>query len=244
MTQSGQPSRRNIAVIRIGSRIIELEIIFSHRTQLTINVHPDMAITVRAPLSSTVEEVKHRVRKKSAWIIKQLNYFEKFQPLPTKRQYVSGETHLYLGRQYRLKVVEDGSESVKLKGKYFWVFTEDKDNTDKIESLVNKWYWDHAMALLKKRLELLMENARKLTILNPNVKFRKMSKRWGSCAKSGNITLNTELIKAPIHCIDYVIVHELCHLRQKNHNFSFWRLLSRLMPDWEKRKSRLEEILI
>jgi len=230
--------------ISIGGKSLDIGIEFSERTQLSISVHPDMSISVRAPFGNSVEDVRYRVQKRSAWIIKQLHYFERFQPLPTKRLYESGETHLYLGRQYRLKVVTGSPESVKLKGRFLWVHTEDKHNRSRIKALVDRWYRDHAIVLLTRRLEAIVSSATSVRLPAPEVRFRKMSKRWGSCAKSDSITLNTELVKAPIHCIDYVIAHELCHLRYKNHTASFWRLLSRLMPDWEGRKLRLEEILI
>jgi predicted metal-dependent hydrolase len=230
--------------IIIGNRKVTCDISFCERKHLTINVHPDMTMSVRAPIGGSIDSVLERVKKRTAWIIRQLHYFEKFQPLPTERKYISGETHLYLGRQYRMKLVADKEESVKLKGRFLWVRSPLIKNKKRVKSLVDGWYRNHAIPFLSKRLAVLMETAGKLRIPDPIVSFRKMSKRWGSCAKSGTIILNTELVKAPVHCIDYVIAHELCHLRYKNHSPAFWRLMSRLMPDWEKRKLRLEEVLI
>lgn len=230
--------------IKHGNRRINFAVTFADKKSLSITVYPDQTVVVRAPAKKSINEINDRVKKRAPWIVKQLDYFERFQPLPPGRKYVSGETHLYLGRQYRLKVIHGNPETVKLIGRYFWIKTITPNDSARVKELLQKWYRAHAMELISKKLEDLMHKARKAKIPEPDVKFRRMEKRWGSCTKSGNILLNTELVKAPIHCIDYVIAHELCHLKYKNHSPSFWRLLSCIMPDWEIRKQRLEEVLI
>lgn len=228
--------------VQYGRDRIAFQITYSRKTSLSITVHPDKAVTVRAPIGRSVEEVKARVKRRASWILKKQHYFDRFTPLPVERQYVSGETHWYLGRQYRLKIVESDTDSVKLRGRFIWVHTTNKDNHKRVKQQVRKWYRQHAIDLIERRLEGVVEQATTVHILMPVVRMRTMAKRWGSCAKSGTITLNTELVKAPVQCIDYVIAHELCHLKHRNHSPAFWRLLSRLMPDWEARKKRLEKI--
>lgn len=234
----------NYYSIKYGNRRINFAVTFADKKSLSITVYPDQTVVVRAPANKSIDEINYRVKKRAPWIVKQLDYFERFQPLPPGKKYVSGETHLYLGRQYRLKVVHGNPETVKLKGRYFWINTINKNDNTIVKELLQKWYRVHATELISKKLEDLMHKARKVKIPEPNVQFRRMKKRWGSCTKSGTILLNTELVKAPIHCIDYVIAHELCHLRHKNHGPEFWRLLSQLMPDWETRKNKLEMIMI
>lgn len=230
--------------MKYGRRRIKFDLTYSDRQYLTINVHPDMRVTVKAPLGKAPSEVVKRVMRRSAWIVKQMDNFERFQPLPAGRQYVSGETHVYLGRQYLLKVFKSNREEVKLVGRYLRVYTLQKTNRDHIGSLVCTWFDEHARLVLERRAADCVKGAHRAGLPDPEIRYRKMKKRWGSCAKSSVITLNTELVKAPVHCIDYVIMHELCHLKCKNHSPAFWRLLSRLMPDWEKRKTRLEEVII
>ena len=106
------------------------------------------------------------------------------------------------------------------------------------------WYSAHAKNLLSRRLSQYLPIFVKMKAPEPKILFRRMKKRWGSCSKNGVIMLNNELAKAPILCIDYVIVHELCHLLYPNHDRKFFRLLKRIMPDWEKRKERLEKVII
>jgi len=230
--------------IKYGNRQINFTVIFDDKKSLSMSVNPDQTVVVKAPAKKSIDEINYRVKKRAPWIVKQLDYFERFQPLPPGRKYISGETHLYLGRQYRLKVVRGNPETVKLKGRFLWVYTSNMNNNKRIKEQVQKWYRVHAIELISKKLEDLIHKARKAKIPEPDVKFRFMKKRWGSCTKSNTILLNIELVKAPIHCIDYVIAHELCHLKHKNHGPAYWRLLSRLMPDWKVRKLKLEGILI
>ena len=230
--------------IKLGQNSIRYGLMFADKISLSITVYPDKSVFVRAPLNIPFEEITNRVKKRAIWILRQLDYFDRFQPLPTARKYVSGETHLYLGRQYRLKVIQSDQEIVKLKGRFLWVYTSHKGNPTKVKALVQEWYRKHAIKLLSKRQEGLLISVKKRCIPLPIVRFRRMKTRWGSCSKSGTILLNTELVKAPIYCIDYVIAHEICHLRYKNHGPDFWRLLSNIIPDWQRRKEKLEKIII
>jgi len=106
------------------------------------------------------------------------------------------------------------------------------------------WYSAHARNLLSKRLAQYLPAFKKMGTIIPEVRYRRMRKRWGSCSGNGGIILNTELVQAPIHCIDYVIIHELCHLLQPHHDGKFYHILKRVLPDWEKRKERLEKVMI
>jgi len=140
--------------------------------------------------------------------------------------------------------VASEEESVKLKGRFIWAHSNQPADAVHTEALVSAWYADHAKAMFRKRLAVCLKTARGVTKAEPRVIIRKMKTRWGSCSKRGTIMLNTELVKTPTECIDYVIVHELCHLRERSHTPAFYRLLSRCMPDWERRKARLEKVVI
>lgn len=174
------------------------------------------------------------------WIARQLDFFEQFQPLPPRKQFVSGETHYYLGRQYRLKVVQDASPRVRLIGRYLHVFVDDPSDGDKVAGRLQLWYRRHARQIFLQRMETCAEKLRNEGIPDPEVKLRQMKNRWGSYVSPRTILLNPELVKAPLYCIEYVIMHELCHLRYPNHGSGFYRLLRRCMPDWETRKEKLE----
>lgn len=239
MIENGQPGDGYL--LKHAALSIPFKIDFTARSKLTINVHPEMRLEVLAPASRSREAILDRVEARAAWIAKQWRYFERYQPAQPDRQYVSGETHRYLGRQYRLKVTKAAEPSAKLAGKFLHVRHTRPKDTDAIEELVSRWYRDHAEATFTRRLPLCQERCKSLKLKStPKFTIRQMTRRWGSCTKTGNITLNLDLIRVPIHCVDYVIIHELCHLKIHDHSPRFYRTLTRILPDWETRKDRLE----
>jgi predicted metal-dependent hydrolase len=153
--------------------------------------------------------------------------------------YVGGETHLYLGRQYRLKVEIGTIESVKLQGRFITVICT---KPERVQELLETWYRDHAEERFNEFCLVWIEKFSQFDVSPTEIQIRKMTKRWGSCTPGGKIILNTELIKAPRGCIEYVILHELCHLIHYNHDKKFFELQTRLMPTWQKWKERLENL--
>jgi len=239
MIVNGQPDGGYL--LRYGVLEIPFQIDFANRKRLTIHVHPEMRLEVLAPRGRSLEDVLARVESRAGWIAKQWRYFDRYQPTQPERQFQSGETHRYLGRQYRLKVFHGPEDTAKLVGKFLRVTQADTGDRGTTESLVDRWYRDHASETFDRRTNICLEHCKSLKLqATPKVSIRKMSRRWGSCTKAGNITLNLELIRAPVHCIDYVIIHELCHLKIHDHSPRFYRTLARLLPDWELRKERLE----
>ena len=231
--------------IQFGKENITFVLAYSNRKRLKINVHPDQRVTVDAPEGRPLEDVLAKVKHRADWIIRQIDYFERFQPLPTPRNYISGETHVYLGRQYKLKVIPDNKERVKLIRGILQVYTKDNKDYKRVKTLVTTWNQEHSKNVILARFTRCYEAVQRFGIPQPtSVIFRRMEKRWGSCGKSGAIILNTELFKAPVHCIDYVITHELCHLKYPNHGTNFFNMLMICMPDWERRKERLEQVVV
>lgn len=230
--------------VSFGKRRIQFGLEYRNRERLSISVHPDRTVTVLAPRGRSLDEVLSRVQKRAAWIAKQQAYFDQFHPFPPARRFVAGETHYYLGRQYRLKLLKSEENVVKLIGCYLRVYLPDRDDSATVERLMNDWYRDHAATIFARRLDACLDSAQSLNLARPPVTIRKMSKRWGSCTKSGTIILNTDLVKTPLHCIEYVIMHELCHIKIHDHSPRFYRLLTRCMPDWEARKKRLEQFIV
>lgn len=226
--------------VQFGSSTIVFQLEYTDRKTLGITVTPAMEIMVKAPKDVSIEKVKDKIKKKAPWIIRQQSFFLSFQPKTPKRNYVSGETHLYLGRQYRLQIHLNTEESVKLKGKFILVSTRDKSRT---EALVKGWYLQHAKTKFQSIAEPLIERFKKYEVEPSAIILREMPTRWGSCTPKGKIILNPELIKAPKGCIEYVITHELCHLIHQDHTQKFIDLQAKEMKDWEKWKLKLEKLL-
>ncbi len=159
-TKSSNP----IYIIRFGEETIPVEVESCQRRRLSISVHPDRRVTVLAPADRSLEEVRARVQKRAAWIAKQRAYFERFHPLPHRKHYVSGETHLYLGRQYRLKIKSSAAEWVKLKGSFLHVATAKRDDAAQVELLLDDWYRQHARVIFQTRLLQCLDDAPSLRV--------------------------------------------------------------------------------
>ena len=226
--------------IQFGSKTIEYDLLFSDRKTLGITVTPELAVLVRAPFDASSDKINEILRKKARWIIRQQSFFLTFQPRTPARKFASGETHLYLGRQYRLQIVETETESVKLKGRFIEV---SRPHKSRVETLMKEWYLKNARTNFNKIAGSLIEKFKRYDVEPSEIVLRDMSLRWGSCTPKGKIILNPELIKAPKGCIEYVIIHELCHLIHRDHTRKFIDLQTKEMPSWEKWKSKLEMLL-
>lgn len=230
----------NLHYLKFETFTLEYSLIFSKRKTLGITVKPDGKVVVKAPINAKKELIEQKIRKRVSWILRQQNYFSSFGEATPKRRFISGETHLYLGRQYILRVSDGKKNEVRYKGHYFEVDCTDRK---KVEKLMQDWY--HARAKIKflEIAEPVISYFENLNVSPKGIYIKQMENRWGSCTRSGKIILNSELIKAPRPCIEYVIIHEMCHLIHSNHTKEFFNLLSSIMPDWEKWKNKLEKMM-
>lgn len=226
--------------VQFGSKKIDFKLTYSQRKTLGITITPDMEVLVKAPLNTSLDKVMEKVRKKAPWIIKQQYFFLGFFPKNPPKKFVSGESHLYLGRQYRLKVIVGKKPQVNYRGRFIEVITKDRS---KVKVLMKQWYRQKSREKFAEIAEPLIQRFKKYKVEPTGLFIQDMNKRWGSCTTKGKIILNTELIKAPTACIEYVIIHELCHLVHHDHTQKFIDLQGKEMPDWEKWKRKLEMLL-
>ena len=223
-----------------GSRKIKYELSYQDRKTLGIRVYPDCKVRVIAPYDTSNEKLQSKLKEKAPWIIRQQLDFLSYQPLTPPRKYINGETHLYLGRQYKLRIEEDSQNDVKLLRGRLLVSRKSKT---KVENLLMEWYREKAQIHFENTLQKILPLFRKYGISQPELLIRQMPTRWGSCTAKGKVILNPELIRAPKGSIEYVIIHELCHLIHHNHTKAFYELQETIMPDWKKWKERLEHTL-
>ena len=235
-------SKTSVKTFRVsyGNTTIEYALTYAERETLAIHVHPDATVAVEAPLESEFPEIEKRLRKRAAWIVKQQRNFRLYSVAFPPRKYVSGETHRYLGCQYRLRVIESDSppEIVRMDRGYITIFTFSK-SPDHVKKVLEGWFRQRAQTIFTEQVEKWIPRFERFGVKKPQVIVRKMKSRWGSCTAKGKITLNFKLIQVPKKLIDYVIVHELCHLIEHSHSNEFYALLSRIMPDWEERREKL-----
>lgn len=229
--------------INYGKANINYELLVMNRKSLEIAVHPDKSVVVKAPASSDLEAIEEKVRKRARWIKKQIAFFNQFDPRTPARRYVGGESHLYLGRKYRLKIEKAERDKVLLKNGYFYIACVDAEPPH-VKKLMDAWYRKRATEYLSKVFEDCWEGFKKEELEKPTLKVQKMEKRWGSLSLKGQLTLNLRLVQTPKECIEYVVIHELCHLVHHHHGPEFYKLLDRAMPDWMKRKHKLEMALV
>ena len=218
---------------------MNIEVIRKDVKHINIKVKPNCDVILTAPIDTKEKDIAYVLKKRAEWIDKKIAFYKEHQ-VQVPKEYVSGENFCYLGRNYRLKVIECSVEGVKLQRGYLQVFVMDTGNLVKKKRLVKEWYLIKAELHFKKAIEKYQPFVKREI---ENIRIREMKTRWGSCNPvKGYINLNSELIKKPTECIEYVIFHELAHLVHADHSSQFYNYLSLYMPDWKKRKERLEKI--
>ncbi|MFH1259108.1 MAG: SprT family zinc-dependent metalloprotease [Elusimicrobiota bacterium] len=235
--------RKEKEVVRFGTRKINFFVQRSKRWTVSLFVDPKEGVYLRAPFGLSLDSLSKLVYQKGIWILKkQRQIAELSESIPIK-EFVSGESYLYLGRQLRLKILtskktskpgvtaKEGRFIVRLNARY-----SGAGKKRVIRNALIQWYKNKAANILGNRIRCY---APKLNVSCSKLILANQSKRWGSCSHDGNIRLNWHILMAPVVLGDYIVAHELCHLRFKNHSQSFWKLLGNIMPDYEVRRKRL-----
>lgn len=226
-----------------GEEQINYKVCFVPRRtrKVAIHVHPDGVVQVDAPQGAELSEIRQAVRKRARWLVSHLRQISEQRAHVLPRRYISGESHFYLGRRYQLKVIQENTTKpqVKLLRGYLQI-TSRETNPDTVKALLRKWYREHAKKVFLRRMQALIPQITWLKTGPPPIQLLEMKKQWGSCSPKKRILLNPHLVKAPRECVDYVILHELCHLREHNHSQHYYRLLAALMPEWRSVKGRLD----
>lgn len=230
--------------IAYGTRRIDFSVERRDRETWEISVDPHGEVLVIAPLGTPAEEISARVERRGRWILAQQRYFAQFRPRVTPRQWVSGESHLYLGRQHRLRIGDPIAPiAVRRTRGLLLIDGVDFDDSPTIERTVLAWYRQRARDVFDERLELCLARFGTPTVAPRSVTLRAMASRWASMSAAGRLSLNPLLVRARLDEIDYVITHELAHRLQPHHGPEFWAVLESVMPDHLARKARLEQML-
>lgn len=227
--------------IQFGNTTIDYKIKRSdERETLSIAVDPVEGVIVTSPEDVDEDKIKEVVKGRARWIIEKQEDMKEILKPPLEKEFLSGEKLQYLGRRYRLKLIEGEEFFVNLKkGKFMITYPEGLDEKERkisVRDNLLEWYYEHAEDKLKERVSKYKNQVG----VEPNsVKVKHQQKRWGSCTKNKDLLYNWRVIMAPMSIVDYVVVHELCHLKEKNHTDKFWRMLKSVIPDYEDRKEWL-----
>ena len=201
---------------------------------ITLKINKD-CINITTPFFLTNKKIDDLLYKKLNWIKKQLLIQSNIQTF-IKKEYVNGEEFLFLGETYNLKIREGNQYSIKIEDGFLMVIVKDVQNISKIKRLIRKWLHDQSVLYFNKETFYFAEK-NKLNL--HSVKVREYSARWGSCSTNGDISFNWRLIMAPPHIIEYVIIHELMHIKEHNHSSRFWDLVKSQYPNIKDAKQWL-----
>ena len=217
----------------------------ARRKTLSVEVHPTGQVVLRAPLGCSEERIQAVLAKRERWIAEQKAFFERFEPRTPQRAWVVGESHLHLGKRYKLRIEAGSEEAVSIRGAELVVTVPQGRLAapDQVEAIVLRWRHGEAKDMFARQLSLCHRHYRFSEFARPVLRVQQLAKRWGSLSQQGTMTVHSGLVQAPLACIDYVIYHELCHLVHLNHSPSFFELLGEVCPQWIARKQLLESIV-
>lgn len=225
--------------VSIPTGVVRALVVRSRRKTLGITVTPEGAVVVRAPESALPEQVAQRVNRRAGWIAGQLAEVASYDPRLAPHQWRGGESHRYLGRQYLLRIKSGEAAGAAISRPHLVVTVPKEADAEQVRRILLRWYRKRAEVVFSARWSRCVERAKAIGVASGDFGIRTMRRRWGSCSPSGKILLNLDLIQVPTECIDYVMLHELCHRARMRHDRTFVRLLDRLEPDWRRLKDRL-----
>lgn len=227
--------------VQYGTKEIEFNVKFRNRKTMSISVEPPKNITVVAPGGTSEEEIKEAVKLKGAWIIQKLFEFRNIESKRVNREFVNGESFMYLGRNYSLQIYVDetlqNNSSVKLFRGKFHVYVKEKDD-ELIKTAMEAWYREKTEEQVKKRIKYYQKFFSKKPTA---IKVKEQKKRWASCTSNNELLFNWRCVMAKSIALDYIVVHEMCHMYYMNHSQEFWDLVASVMVDYEVRKEWLRD---
>lgn len=222
---------------------LEFRVIYSRRRTIGISVHTDSSVIVRVPYLTSLKTITRIVKEKYNWALKHRDYYRRLDVSNLKKSYTSGETHLYKGIHSILMVEEASKPFVKFADNMIMVGIDKAFDSMAVRKLLYAGYKNEALRHFPDLLNKVLTEHEDQGFKPKGLIVRTMKRRWGSCSSKGIITLSTELIKLSDIYIEYVILHELCHLRHHNHGPKFYELLSEVFPNWKPVRKELKQYI-
>lgn len=213
---------------------IDYRVIYSKRKTIGLTVERDRSIVVRAPMGASDEAIRQAIEAKKLWLYEKVNHSQKYPPQPVRKEFVTGETLMYLGRYYRLEITDDDHPGVRFQNRFF-ISRRQQASAGR---LLREWYTARAQEKLTSKIR---QFAAAMGVTYERIMISDLRVRWASCTPKNNLNFNWRIIKAPIFVIDYLIVHELAHLLEPNHTAQFWNIIAVQIPRYTLAKEWLRE---
>ncbi len=231
--------------ISLNGHKINYHLKFSKRRTIEVRILANKKIQVSAPHKIKIEDVEKFLHKKSGWIINNLKKYNNYNNIKTS-DFINGEIIYYLGKKYNIHIKQNIISKIELSGNDFIINIPYLKNNSKIKKLIIDWYKNEIIKIFGERLKICLGITSKLININcaNTIQFRKMERRWGTCTANNQIILNSNLIFLDIRYIDYVILHELCHFKEKNHSKRYYQLLSTVCSDYKIIRKELNKNII
>jgi predicted metal-dependent hydrolase len=222
---------------------IEFKVIYSGRSTIGISVLPDSSVIVRVPYLTSLKTINRIVTDKYSWVLKHRNNYRKLDNSSRNKSYTPGEMHLFRGLESQLKIEESSKPYVNFIDHTIELGIEKPDDPKSIRTLLYKGYKNEAVNHFPKLMSKVLSEHENQMFKPTGLIIRTMKRRWGSCSNKGIVTLSTELIKLSDLHIEYVIIHELCHLKHHNHGPDFYKLLTEMYPEWKTVRKELRKYI-
>ena len=218
--------RLNVHLIRSKKR----------RKTLSLRVKEDGRIVLYVPYHTPKGEIEGFIKEKESWVIKKISEKER-SIKETERAFIPGEKFLYLGESYPLEIRESDHQEPPLKLS-FGKFILGQDHIEKARDLFVQWYKREAKEMIAGRVDYYSD---RLHLFPKGVKITSAQYRWGSCSRDNRLSFSWRMIMAPLTIIDYILIHELAHIKEKNHSRRFWVYLESILPDYRRKRLWLKE---
>ncbi|MCX6334354.1 MAG: SprT family zinc-dependent metalloprotease [Bacteroidia bacterium] len=223
---------------------IKYNVIYTRRRSITLIVSPDKGVVVRVPYRTSLRSIEKFVQEKSGWIKKHLEKYSVLTRLNHGKKYTEGEFHMFLGKEHKLKIAESVKDNASINDGYLYINVSDTMNTMRIKALIDKFYLQKAQEYLTIMFNEILGRFKERRFFPAGLFVKPLKSRWGSCTIKSRITISSELIKLDPKFAQYVIIHELCHLKHHNHGKEFYGLLTELVPDYKEIRKELRQYLI
>jgi predicted metal-dependent hydrolase len=233
------PAEQNIFKIED----IEVRANYSARRSISITVNPEKGPVIRVPFRTSVKTIEKILKEKSHWIRKAVENCSSLKRIDTGKIFCNGESVLYMGKEYFLKITSSAKYFVRHSDNFIEVGINGQNDPEIIKALLESWYKSMAKKIFNVIFYELLEKYSKYGFRPTGFTVRTMKKRWGSCSSKGKIAISYDLIRLSSIYSEYVIIHELCHLIHHNHGSGYYRLLSEVFPRWKEVRKDLKQYI-